>query len=198
MYIFTSSYLRYSLTPLDLASYEGHLQVVHLLTGRGSEVECRDEVRQSHVMSWNDVRLSWAEKTVFLTLNVPAHVPLIHYVECFAHQVISLSEWRSHFVLVKAPLHQASRPHPSSRNPVVYEHIYIRCLNRFVAWFSSSDHSVNSSVCYCVCHNSFDNKLNFTPRHSIFSTATHIKRLLPIWHLWYCRCLWYAHASCYK
>ena len=58
--------------------------------------------------------------------------------------------------------YQASRPHPSSRNPVVYERI--RCLNRFVARFSSSDHSVNSSVCYCVCHNSFDNKVNFTPR----------------------------------
>ena len=37
---------------------------------------------------------------MFLTLNVPAHVPLIHYVECFAHQVFSLSEWRSHFVVV--------------------------------------------------------------------------------------------------
>ena len=74
--------------------------------------------------------------------------------------------------------YQASRPHPSSRNPVVYERI--RCLNRFVG------HSVNSSVCYCVCHN---NKLNFTPCRSIFSTATHIERLLPIWHLWYCRCL---------
>ena len=48
MYIFTSSYLQFSSTPLDLASYEGHLQVVRLLTGRGSEVECRDEkVRQS-------------------------------------------------------------------------------------------------------------------------------------------------------
>ena len=41
-------YLQFSSTPLDLASYEGHLQVVRLLTGRGSEVECRDEkVRQS-------------------------------------------------------------------------------------------------------------------------------------------------------
>ena len=43
---------------------------------------------------------------------------------------------------------------------VVYE--CIRCRNRFIARFSSSEHSVNSSVCYCVCHNSFDNKLNFT------------------------------------
>ncbi|CAI8048738.1 hypothetical protein GBAR_LOCUS26862 [Geodia barretti] len=33
-------------TPLDKASCYGHLQVVRLLTGRGSEVECRDEVRQ--------------------------------------------------------------------------------------------------------------------------------------------------------
>ena len=40
--------------------------------------------------------------------------------------------------------YQASRPHPSSRIPVVYERI--RCLNRFVALFSSSDHSVNSTV----------------------------------------------------
>ena len=48
MYIFTSLYLQYSSTPLDLASNEGHLQVVRLLTGRGSEVEFRDEeVRQS-------------------------------------------------------------------------------------------------------------------------------------------------------
>ena len=40
------------------------------------------------------------------------------------------------YVLVKAPLRtpralSASRPHPRSRNPVVYERI--RCLNRFVA-----------------------------------------------------------------
>ena len=34
-------------TALDWASYNGHLQVVRLLLGRGSEVECRDEVRQS-------------------------------------------------------------------------------------------------------------------------------------------------------
>ena len=40
-------YLQFSSTPLDLASLEGHLQIVHLLTGRGSEVECRDKVRQS-------------------------------------------------------------------------------------------------------------------------------------------------------
>ncbi|CAI8025363.1 Serine/threonine-protein phosphatase 6 regulatory ankyrin repeat subunit C, partial [Geodia barretti] len=33
---------RYLETPLDQASYYGHLQVVRLLTGRGSEVECRD------------------------------------------------------------------------------------------------------------------------------------------------------------
>ena len=47
MYIVISSYLQF-LTPLDLASLEGHLQVVRLLTGRGSEVECRNEkVRQS-------------------------------------------------------------------------------------------------------------------------------------------------------
>ena len=58
--------------------------------------------------------------------------------------------------------YQASRPHPSSRIPVVYERIYGALIGLYIARFSSSDHSVNSSVCYCVCHNSFDNKLNFT------------------------------------
>ena len=32
--------------------------------------------------------------------------------------------------------YQASRPHPSSRNPVVYERI--RCLNRFVAFSNAT------------------------------------------------------------
>ena len=47
---------------------------------------------------------------MFLTLNVPAHVPLIHYVECFAHQVLSLSERRTHFVAV-SELHIRSLIH---------------------------------------------------------------------------------------
>ena len=38
---------QFSATALYCASYSGHLQVVRLLLGRGSEVECRQEVRQS-------------------------------------------------------------------------------------------------------------------------------------------------------
>ena len=38
---------QFSITALDCASDSGHLQVVRLLLGRGSEVDCKNEVRQS-------------------------------------------------------------------------------------------------------------------------------------------------------